>query len=210
MRVQERDKARQAARNKMRAALDQLQQLQQLQQHTSNGHSGAGAMEVDSDAGCGADSGDDGEVNESKPEAVYGCRDVESAAPVQLLKGLLAEVEKRDAPCEVPSAFTCPITMEVFRDPVITPAGHSYERSALLDHLKKVNRGVVLVVGSKGGHRLCGYGGNAWCMPAWGVWVHAAIQCRRQVAHIGHGALEVLECLPPDAATLCRLVHVIP
>ncbi len=35
----------------------------------------------------------------------------------------------------MPSAFTCPLTLEPFRDPVITPAGHSYERTALLDHL---------------------------------------------------------------------------
>lgn len=28
--------------------------------------------------------------------------------------------------------------MEVFRDPVMTPSGLSYERTALIDHLKKV------------------------------------------------------------------------
>lgn len=48
--------------------------------------------------------------------------------------------ECRDAlqPGEPASAFTCPITMEVFRDPVMTPSGLSYERTALLEHLKKV------------------------------------------------------------------------
>ena len=39
---------------------------------------------------------------------------------------------------EPASAFTCPITMEVFRDPVMSPSGLSYERSALLEHLNKV------------------------------------------------------------------------
>ena len=39
---------------------------------------------------------------------------------------------------EPAAAFTCPLTMEVFRDPVMTPAGLSYERSALLEHLRKV------------------------------------------------------------------------
>lgn len=39
---------------------------------------------------------------------------------------------------EPASAFTCPITMEVFRDPVMSPSGLSYERSALLAHLSKV------------------------------------------------------------------------
>ena len=39
---------------------------------------------------------------------------------------------------EPASAFTCPLTMEVFRDPVMTPSGLSYERSALVEHLRKV------------------------------------------------------------------------
>ena len=38
---------------------------------------------------------------------------------------------------EPASAFTCPLTMEVFRDPVMSPSGLSYERSALLEHLNK-------------------------------------------------------------------------
>ncbi|KAL3160114.1 hypothetical protein ABBQ32_010891 [Trebouxia sp. C0010 RCD-2024] len=41
-------------------------------------------------------------------------------------------------PGEPASAFTCPLTMEVFRDPVMTPSGLSYERSALLEHIRKV------------------------------------------------------------------------
>jgi len=41
---------------------------------------------------------------------------------------------------EPASAFTCPLTMEVFRDPVMAPSGLSYERSALLEHLRKVGR----------------------------------------------------------------------
>ena len=52
--------------------------------------------------------------------------------------------ECRDAmqPGEPASAFTCPITMEVFRDPVTTPSGLSYERTALLEHLKKVHASI--------------------------------------------------------------------
>ncbi|GFR45744.1 hypothetical protein Agub_g7160, partial [Astrephomene gubernaculifera] len=46
----------------------------------------------------------------------------------------------QDQPREAPSQFTCPLTMEIFRDPVVTPSGRSYERSALLEHLKKVGR----------------------------------------------------------------------
>ena len=32
--------------------------------------------------------------------------------------------------------------MEVFRDPVMTPSGLSYERSALMEHLRKVRAAV--------------------------------------------------------------------
>ena len=45
-----------------------------------------------------------------------------------------------DTRLEVPSAYSCPLTMEVFREPVITPAGFSYERSALMEHLAKVGK----------------------------------------------------------------------
>ncbi len=30
--------------------------------------------------------------------------------------------------------------MEIFRDPVITPSGQTYERTAILEHLRKVGR----------------------------------------------------------------------
>ncbi|GLI66757.1 hypothetical protein VaNZ11_010723 [Volvox africanus] len=46
----------------------------------------------------------------------------------------------QDTAVEAPSQFTCPLTMEIFRDPVVVPSGRSYERSALLEHLKKVGR----------------------------------------------------------------------
>lgn len=34
-------------------------------------------------------------------------------------------------PLGLPEAFRCPITLEVMKDPYITPSGHSYERKAL-------------------------------------------------------------------------------
>ncbi|GAX82690.1 hypothetical protein CEUSTIGMA_g10116.t1 [Chlamydomonas eustigma] len=46
-------------------------------------------------------------------------------------------LEDLDKPTEVPSVFTCPLTMEVFRDPAITKYGQSYEKSVLLEHLKQ-------------------------------------------------------------------------
>ena len=38
---------------------------------------------------------------------------------------------------EVPDWLCCKITMDIMRDPVVTPDGISYERSVLLDHLAK-------------------------------------------------------------------------
>jgi STIP1 family protein 1 len=31
----------------------------------------------------------------------------------------------------------CPITLDLFQDPVVTPYGHTYERSAILAHLER-------------------------------------------------------------------------
>lgn len=41
-------------------------------------------------------------------------------------------------PHELAGPFTCRITLEIFREPVICPSGLSYEKTALLEHLRKV------------------------------------------------------------------------
>lgn len=43
-------------------------------------------------------------------------------------------------PTEVPDYLCCKITLDIFRDPVITPSGITYERSAILEHLNKVGK----------------------------------------------------------------------
>nr|XP_048336489.1 E3 ubiquitin-protein ligase CHIP isoform X1 [Ziziphus jujuba var. spinosa] len=43
-----------------------------------------------------------------------------------------------DTPTEVPDYLCCKITLDVFRDPVITPSGVTYERSVILNHFKEV------------------------------------------------------------------------
>lgn len=45
-----------------------------------------------------------------------------------------------DTPTEVPSYLCCNITLDIFRDPVITPCGVTYERAVILDHLQKVGK----------------------------------------------------------------------
>ncbi|KAI5058342.1 hypothetical protein GOP47_0026512 [Adiantum capillus-veneris] len=59
-------------------------------------------------------------------------------------KQTLAEVFDKaaecDKPSEVPEYLCCKITMDLYRDPVITPSGVTYERAVLLDHLEKVGK----------------------------------------------------------------------
>ncbi|XVE78156.1 hypothetical protein DITRI_Ditri13aG0121300 [Diplodiscus trichospermus] len=45
-----------------------------------------------------------------------------------------------DIPGEVPDYLCCKITLEIFRDPVITPSGVTYERAMILEHLQKVGK----------------------------------------------------------------------
>lgn len=51
---------------------------------------------------------------------------------------MLHQLQSRDEAREADHVFTCGLTMEPFRDPVITPDGNSYERAALVEHLHKV------------------------------------------------------------------------
>ncbi|TVU43684.1 hypothetical protein EJB05_10172, partial [Eragrostis curvula] len=47
---------------------------------------------------------------------------------------------KTDTPTDVPDHLCCKITLDIFRDPVITPSGVTYERAVLLDHLQTVGK----------------------------------------------------------------------
>ena len=40
---------------------------------------------------------------------------------------------------QVPDYLCCQISMDIFRDPVITPSGVTYERAVLMEHLRKVS-----------------------------------------------------------------------
>jgi serine/threonine protein kinase len=53
----------------------------------------------------------------------------------------LYETKKlKDQARVVPDGFLCPITQDVMRDPVMLIDGHSYERKAIVDWLKRSNR----------------------------------------------------------------------
>lgn len=63
-----------------------------------------------------------------------------SAEDIEGLRGLAEAAAARDAPGEPPDEFTCRLTFDVFRDPVVCPSGQSFERSALQEHLHKVGK----------------------------------------------------------------------
>lgn len=55
------------------------------------------------------------------------------------LAAMFAEQEARDSPGEFSNAFACRLTLEPFREPVVSTSGLSYERSSLLNHLQNVS-----------------------------------------------------------------------
>ncbi|KAJ6941652.1 E3 ubiquitin-protein ligase CHIP [Populus alba x Populus x berolinensis] len=57
---------------------------------------------------------------------------------LELLGQVFQKAAEDDTPSEVPDYLCCKITLDILRDPVITPSGVSYERAVLLDHLEKV------------------------------------------------------------------------
>ncbi|XP_057507341.1 E3 ubiquitin-protein ligase CHIP-like isoform X2 [Actinidia eriantha] len=61
-----------------------------------------------------------------------------NAAQLELLGQVFAKAAEDDTPSEVPDYLCCKITLDIFRDPVITPSGVTYERAVILNHLKEV------------------------------------------------------------------------
>ncbi|KAK4573661.1 hypothetical protein RGQ29_031563 [Quercus rubra] len=59
---------------------------------------------------------------------------------LETLRRVFREAAEADIPSEVPDYLCCKITLDIFRDPVITPSGVTYERAMILDHLEKVGK----------------------------------------------------------------------
>ncbi|KAJ7538470.1 hypothetical protein O6H91_11G049300 [Diphasiastrum complanatum] len=59
---------------------------------------------------------------------------------LQALSEIFNKAGSPDKPAEIPEYLCCGITMDIFRDPVITPSGVTYERAVLLEHLRKVGK----------------------------------------------------------------------
>ncbi|KAM0911690.1 hypothetical protein ACQ4PT_013302 [Festuca glaucescens] len=64
--------------------------------------------------------------------------DNEYSEQCKLLSEVFTKAVLDDTPGDVPDYLCCQITFEIFRDPVITPSGVTYERGILLEHLRKV------------------------------------------------------------------------
>lgn len=62
----------------------------------------------------------------------------EYSEQIKLLSEVFTKATLADTPIDVPDYLCCQITFEIFRDPVITPSGVTYERAVLLEHLRKV------------------------------------------------------------------------
>ncbi|XP_028765316.1 E3 ubiquitin-protein ligase CHIP-like [Neltuma alba] len=58
---------------------------------------------------------------------------------LKALERVFCEAAKADMPTEIPDYLCCRITLDILRDPVITPSGHTYERAVILQHLQKSN-----------------------------------------------------------------------
>lgn len=56
------------------------------------------------------------------------------------LKLVFSKAAEDDVPIDIPDYLCCKITLDIFRDPVITPSGLTYERAVILDHLEKVGK----------------------------------------------------------------------
>uniref|UniRef100_A0A7N0UGP5 E3 ubiquitin-protein ligase CHIP n=1 Tax=Kalanchoe fedtschenkoi TaxID=63787 RepID=A0A7N0UGP5_KALFE len=57
---------------------------------------------------------------------------------LEALRQVFNKAAEADTPTEIPDHLCCKITLDIYRDPVITPSGITYERKVLLDHLNKV------------------------------------------------------------------------
>lgn len=57
------------------------------------------------------------------------------------MEGLIEEIERLNIPYDevLPSYFTCPITQDLIRDPIVLEDGHSYEKAAIFQWLTSHN-----------------------------------------------------------------------
>ncbi|XP_052187227.1 E3 ubiquitin-protein ligase CHIP [Diospyros lotus] len=79
-------------------------------------------------------------LDNSEDKGFLGEASDANSAQLELLGQVFQEAGEADMPKEVPDYLCCKITLDIFRDPVITPSGITYERAVIIDHLQKVGR----------------------------------------------------------------------
>lgn len=92
------------------------------------------------------------DVTESKDEVKVSM--AQHSEQLKLLEEVFSKAAKVDKPTEVPDYLCCKITLDILRDPVITPGGVTYERAVLLEHLQKVGNFDPITREALGSHQL--------------------------------------------------------
>ena len=49
----------------------------------------------------------------------------------------ISDAKEKDERKQAPDAFCCPLSLEIYREPVVSPSGNSYERSAIEQYIKQ-------------------------------------------------------------------------
>ncbi|KAH7839027.1 hypothetical protein Vadar_033957 [Vaccinium darrowii] len=63
-----------------------------------------------------------------------------NSSQLEALGQVFSKAAEADLLSEVPDYLCCKITLDIFRDPVITPSGLTYERAVILEHIEKVGK----------------------------------------------------------------------
>ncbi|GMI73481.1 CARBOXYL TERMINUS OF HSC70-INTERACTING PROTEIN, carboxyl terminus of HSC70-interacting protein [Hibiscus trionum] len=79
-------------------------------------------------------------LDDSQPEGFLDDASISHTKQLDALRQVFRKAGEDDIPGEVPDYLCCKITLDIFRDPVITPSGVTYERAVILDHLQKVGK----------------------------------------------------------------------
>ena len=55
----------------------------------------------------------------------------------RVLRERISDAKEKDERKQAPDAFCCPLSLEIYREPVVSPSGNSYERSAIEQYIKQ-------------------------------------------------------------------------
>lgn len=108
----------------------------------SNKTASSNGVEVDGVIHLDDDETDSGSTENRHVEPVEETKimDEQFSSRLKNLDEIFGKAGAPDYPAEIPDYLQCKITMDIFRDPVITPSGITYEKAALLEHLRKVGK----------------------------------------------------------------------